>query len=100
MAKQEGNMKHWLRSIDPSVMAMAGMRMVSAFIELSAALLMLMFNDVKKALAVNAALAVVGPTVMMVTMAIGLLSLADELSFSRLGLVALGIALILFAIYK
>ncbi|ESU72403.1 DUF2619 domain-containing protein [Geobacillus thermoleovorans] len=93
-------MKHWLRSIDPSVMAMAGMRMVSAFIELSAALLMLMFNDVKKALAVNAALAVVGPTVMMVTMAIGLLSLADELSFSRLGLVALGIALILFAIYK
>ncbi|EPR26226.1 hypothetical protein I656_04154 [Geobacillus sp. WSUCF1] len=100
MAKQEGNMKHWLRSIDPSVMAMAGMRMVSAFIELSAALLMLVFNDVKKALAVNAALAVVGPTVMMVTMAIGLLSLADELSFSRLGLVALGIALILFAIYK
>ncbi|ADI26122.1 YqhV family protein [Geobacillus sp. G4] len=93
-------MKHWLRSIDPSVMAMAGMRMVSAFIELSAALLMLVFNDVKKALAVNAALAVVGPTVMMVTMAIGLLSLADELSFSRLGLVALGIALILFAIYK
>lgn len=93
-------MKHWLRSIDPSVMAMAGMRMVSAFIELSAALLMFVFNDVKKALAVNAALAVVGPTVMMVTMAIGLLSLADELSFSRLGLVALGIALILFAIYK
>ncbi|OKO91176.1 YqhV family protein [Geobacillus proteiniphilus] len=93
-------MKHWLRSIDPSVMAMAGMRMVSAFIELSAALLMLVFNDVKKALAVNAVLAVVGPTVMMVTMAIGLLSLADELSFSRLGLVALGIALILFAIYK
>ncbi|EQB95088.1 MULTISPECIES: YqhV family protein [Geobacillus] len=93
-------MKHWLRSIDPSVMAMASMRMVSAFIELSAALLMLVFNDVKKALAVNAALAVVGPTVMMVTMAIGLLSLADELSFSRLGLVALGIALILFAIYK
>ncbi|WP_031408343.1 YqhV family protein [Geobacillus vulcani] len=93
-------MKHWLRSIDPSVMAMAGMRMMSAFIELSAALLMLVFNDVKKALAINAALAVVGPTVMIVTMAIGLLSLADELSFSRLGLVALGIALILFAIYK
>lgn len=37
---------------------------------------------------------------MIVTMTIGLLSLADELSFSRLGLVALGVALILFAIYK
>ncbi|AGT32747.1 hypothetical protein M493_12500 [Geobacillus genomosp. 3] len=93
-------MKHWLRSIDPSVLAMAGMRMLSALVELSAALLMLAFNDVKKALAINAALAVVGPTVMIVTMTIGLLSLADELSFSRLGLVALGVALILFAIYK
>ncbi|QIZ68331.1 YqhV family protein [Geobacillus subterraneus] len=93
-------MKHWLRSIDPSVLAMAGMRMLSALVELSAALLMLAFNDVKKALAINAALAVVGPTVMIVTMAIGLLSLADELSFSRLGLVALGVAIILFAIYK
>ncbi|MGP3559846.1 YqhV family protein [Geobacillus sp. BK01] len=93
-------MKHWLRSIDPSVLAMAGMRMLSALVELSAALLMLAFNDVKKALAINAALAVVGPTVMIVTMTIGLLSLADELSFSRLGLVTLGVALILFAIYK
>ncbi|AMX82930.1 hypothetical protein GS3922_04105 [Geobacillus subterraneus] len=93
-------MKHWLRSIDPSVLAMAGMRMLSALVELSAALLMLAFNDVKKALAINAALAVVGPTVMIVTMAIGLLSLADELSFSRLGLVVLGVAIILFAIYK
>ncbi|MBB6284615.1 YqhV family protein [Geobacillus subterraneus] len=93
-------MKPWLRSIDPSVLAMAGMRMLSALVELSAALLMLAFNDVKKALAINAVLAVVGPTVMIVTMAIGLLSLADELSFSRLGLVALGVAIILFAIYK
>ncbi|MGG3822372.1 YqhV family protein [Geobacillus thermodenitrificans] len=93
-------MKHWLRSFDPSVLAMAIMRMLSAFIELCAALLMLAFNDVKKALAINAGLAVVGPTVMIVTMTIGLLSLADELSFSRLGLVALGVALILFAIYK
>ncbi|MGZ0086301.1 YqhV family protein [Caldibacillus thermoamylovorans] len=93
-------MKQWLRSIDPSVLSMAGIRMVSALIELSAALLMLVFNDVKKALAVNAALVVVGPTMMIVTMAIGLLSLADELSFSRLGFVALGVAFILFAIYK
>lgn len=41
-------MKHWLRSFDPSVLAMASMRMLSAFIELCAALLMLAFNDVKK----------------------------------------------------
>ncbi|MGG3017644.1 YqhV family protein [Geobacillus stearothermophilus] len=93
-------MKHWLRSIDSSILAMAGMRMLSALIELSAALLMLVFNDVRKALAINAVLAAVGPTVLIVTMAIGLLSLADELSFSRLAFIALGVALILFGIYK
>ncbi|MCK7606857.1 YqhV family protein [Geobacillus stearothermophilus] len=93
-------MKHWLRSIDSSVLAMAGMRMLSALIELSAALLMLVFNDVRKALAINAVLAAVGPTVLIVTMAIGLLSLADELSFSRLAFIALGVVLILFGIYK
>ncbi|MED4878318.1 YqhV family protein [Anoxybacillus geothermalis] len=93
-------MKHWLRSIDSSVLAMAGMRMLSALIELSAALLMLVFNDVRKALAINAVLAAVGPTVLIVTMAIGLLSLADELSFSRLAFIALGVALILLGIYK
>jgi hypothetical protein len=93
-------MKRWLPFIEPAVLSMAGMRLLSAAIEMIAALAMLLFNDVKKALAVNAILAVIGPTIFIITMAIGLLSLADELSFSKLGLIALGVILILIGIYK
>ncbi|GLH64997.1 YqhV family protein [Parageobacillus sp. G301] len=93
-------MKRWLLFIEPTVLAMAGMRLLSAAIEMIAALVMLLFNDVKKALAVNAILAVVGPTIFIITMTMGLLSLADELSFSKLGFIALGVILILIGIYK
>jgi hypothetical protein len=93
-------MKRWLPFIEPAVLSMAGMRLLSAVIEMIAALVMLLFNDVKKALAVNALLAVVGPTIFIVTMTIGLLSLSDELSFSKLGFIALGVILILIGIYK
>ncbi|KYD25704.1 DUF2619 domain-containing protein [Geobacillus sp. NFOSA3] len=93
-------MKRWLQFIEPAVLSMAGMRLLSAAIEMIAALVMLLFNDVKKALAVNAILAVVGPTIFIITMTIGLLSLADELSFSKLGFIALGVILILIGIYK
>jgi Protein of unknown function (DUF2619) len=93
-------MKRWLPFIEPAVLSMAGMRLLSATLEMIAALAMLLFNDVKKALAVNALLAVVGPTIFIVTMTIGLLSLSDELSFSKLGFIALGVILILIGIYK
>jgi hypothetical protein len=93
-------MKRWLSLIETSVLTMAGLRFLSASIELTAAILMLVFNDVKKAVAINAMLAVVGPVVLITTMAVGLLSLADDLSFSKLFFVALGVGLILFGIYK
>jgi hypothetical protein len=93
-------MKRWLSMIEPAVLSMAGLRFLSAAIELSAALLMLFFNDVKKAVAVNAFLAIVGPLIFITTMTIGLLSLTDELSFSKLFFIAIGVCFILFAIYK
>ncbi len=93
-------MKRWLSLIETSVLSMAGLRFLSASIELTAAILMLVFNDVKKAIAINAMLAVVGPVVLITTMAIGLLSIADDLSFSKLFFVGLGVAFILFGIYK
>jgi hypothetical protein len=93
-------MKRWLSMIEPAVLSMAGLRLLSATIELSAAIVMLLFNDVKKAVAVNAFLAIVGPLIFITTMTIGLLSLTDELSFSKLFFIAIGIGFILFAIYK
>lgn len=93
-------MRRWLVLLDTTVMSMAGLRILSALIELSAAIVMLLLNDVRKALAVNAFLAIVGPTVLITTMSIGLISLADELSLSKLLFIGLGVGLILFGIYK
>ncbi|HHY73081.1 MAG TPA: YqhV family protein [Bacillus bacterium] len=93
-------MRRWLLLIDSTVMSMAGLRILSALIELSAAITMLFLNDVRKALAVNAFLAIVGPTVLITTMSIGLIHLADELSLSKLLFIGLGVAFILYGIYK
>jgi hypothetical protein len=93
-------MKRWFSLIEPAVLSMAGLRLLSAGIELSAAILMLLFNDVKKAVTVNAFLAIVGPVIFIVTMTIGLLSITDELSFSKLLFIAIGVGFILFGIYK
>ncbi|NSL50376.1 YqhV family protein [Bacillus sp. P2(2020)] len=81
-------------------MSMAGLRILSALIELSAAIAMLFLNDVKKALAVNAFLAMVGPTILITTMSIGLISLSDDLSVSKLVFIAIGVGFILYGIYK
>lgn len=102
MDKQLGGtfLRRWFALLDTAVMSMAGLRILSGLIEISAAILMLVFNDVRKAMAVNAILAIVGPTVLIITMSIGLISLADEISFSKLLFIGLGVGLILFGIYK
>lgn len=93
-------MKKWISGIETTVLSMAGLRFLSAFIELTAAVLMLLSNDVRKAIAINASLAVVGPIIMITTMAIGLVHLSGELSFSKLLFIAMGVGLILFGIYS
>ncbi|WP_411844479.1 YqhV family protein [Schinkia azotoformans] len=102
MDKQMGGtfLRRWFALLDTAVMSMAGLRLISGLIEVSAAILMLIFNDVRKAMAVNAVLAIVGPTVLILTMSIGLINLADEISFSKLLFIGLGVGLILFGIYK
>lgn len=93
-------MKKWLSTIDTTILSMAGLRFVSATIELTAAIAMLMLNDVKKAVALNAMLALVGPFIFIATMTIGLLSMTDDLSFSKLFFIGIGVAFILIGIYK
>ncbi|MBM6617327.1 YqhV family protein [Bacillus suaedaesalsae] len=93
-------MKKWLSGIETTVLSMAGLRFLSAFIELTAAITMLLLNDVKKAVAVNAALAMIGPLIFIATMTIGLLSITDELSFSKLIFIGIGVGFILIGIYK
>ncbi|MCD7033195.1 YqhV family protein [Metabacillus sp. GX 13764] len=93
-------MKKWLSSFDSTVAAMAGLRILSASIELTAAILMLVFNDVKKAVAINSMLAFVGPVILVTTMTIGVFQIADQISYGKLIIIALGVGLILVGVFK
>ncbi|NLW06458.1 MAG: YqhV family protein [Clostridia bacterium] len=85
---------------DKFVLAMAGMRVLSSLIELSAALLMLKYNRVDAALKVNAMLALVGPTIMFIVMALGLWGLAGKMPASRMLIIILGVGLIMYGVRR
>lgn len=93
-------MKQWLGVMETSVLIMAFLRLFSGSMEILAALLMLYFNDPKKALFINGMLVFVGPTVLIATMSIGLASVANEISFLKLFFLALGIGCIFIAVLK
>lgn len=83
---------------EKAVFAMATLRLMSGFIEMMAGLLMLKVNDLEKALTINALLALVGPTVLMTTMAIGLIGLMDRISYSKIIWIVAGVICILIGV--
>ncbi|WP_026674902.1 YqhV family protein [Alkalihalobacterium bogoriense] len=93
-------MKSIFSGLEAAVLGMVVIRVISGLIELSAAALMFRFNSVEKAVAINALLAVVGPVVLISTMAIGLVGMADKLSVGKLLLIGAGVALILIGLRK
>lgn len=84
--------------MDKHVLVMALIRFLSASIEFTAALLMLHLNRVESALQINAALSLVGPTVLLLVTTVGLAGLAGHLPAWRFLLVILGVGLILLAV--
>jgi hypothetical protein len=82
------------------VVSMATLRLLSGSLEVIAALLMLRFNQVEKALLINSGLALVGPFVLLATTTIGLLGIADKLSFGKMIWVIIGVSCIFFGILK
>jgi hypothetical protein len=82
------------------VVSMATLRILSGSLEVIAALLMLRFNQVEKALLINSGLALVGPFVLLATTTIGLLGIADKLSFGKMIWVIAGVSCIFFGILK
>lgn len=86
--------------LDKFVTSMAALRIFSGTIEILAALLMLKLGRVDKALAVNSALAFVGPTILLVTTSIGLAGIADKLSWGRMVWIGCGVACLLIGILK
>jgi putative exporter of polyketide antibiotics len=86
--------------INKFVLSMATIRIISGSIEVLAALLMLRLNQVEKALLVNSGLAMVGPFVLLTTTTIGMLGIADKLSFGKMAWVLLGVSFIFFGVLK
>ncbi|WP_053363602.1 YqhV family protein [Bacillus sp. FJAT-27251] len=84
--------------LEKAVLGMAALRLLSGSIEIFAALLMLKLNDIGKALVVNSSLALVGPLILILTTTIGLLGLADKISFGKMFWVLLGVGFILYGV--
>ena len=82
------------------VLSMASLRVLSGTIEICAALLMLRMNQIDKALAVNASLALVGPLILITTTTIGLVGMSDKLSFDKLAWIIGGVTCLLIGILK
>jgi hypothetical protein len=86
--------------INKIVMSMATLRLMSGSLEIIAALLMIRFNQIEKALLVNSGLALVGPLVLLATTTIGLVGIAEKLSFSKMLWVLAGVSCIFIGILK
>lgn len=83
---------------DKLVWGMAGLRLLSGSIEVIAALLMLYYGTIERAVMVNAFLSLVGPTVLILVTTIGLIGLADKLDFTKMLIVMCGVGLILYGV--
>ncbi|GIP32260.1 YqhV family protein [Paenibacillus sp. J2TS4] len=86
--------------INKIIMSMASIRILSGSLEILAALLILRLNQVDKALLVNTGLAVVGPIVLLTTTTIGLIGIADKLSWGKFAWVIVGVTCIFIGILK
>ncbi|MEK3981098.1 YqhV family protein [Psychrobacillus sp. FSL K6-2836] len=84
--------------IEKALLFIVILRLLSGSIELSAAMLMIKFNDLEKAFYINSLLALVGPVVLIVTTGIGLTGLSEKISLTRMVCLFAGILLILYSL--
>lgn len=85
---------------EKAILGMASLRVLSGSLEILAALLILRVNQVEKALLINSGLALVGPIVLLLTTTIGLLGVAERVSFGKLVWILVGVACILIGVRK
>lgn len=82
--------------VDKTVYGMAAIRILSSLIEFSAAMLMLYVGTAQRALQVNAALALVGPMILVSVTMLGLWNLAGSVSLTRIAFILVGVGFILY----
>ncbi|MNR28217.1 hypothetical protein D3C85_1455320 [compost metagenome] len=79
---------------------MASLRLMSGSIEIIAAILMIRLATIEKALLVNSTLALVGPLVLLTTTTIGLVGIADKLSYGKMLWIIAGVCCLFIGIIK
>ena len=84
--------------IEKVVLGMAFLRLISGGIEIFAAMLMIKFNTVEKALMVNSSLALIGPIILVLTTSIGLIGLVEKISIMKFVWIALGVSFIFIGV--
>lgn len=84
--------------LEKAIIGMAFLRFISGGLEILAALLIIKYNDVEKALVVNSSLALIGPFILIATTTIGLFGLADNVSFKKIIWIFGGVACILYGV--
>lgn len=83
---------------EKAILGMAFLRMFSGSIEILVAIIILKLNNVEKALMVNSSLALIGPLILILTTSIGLIGLADKISFAKIIWVFIGVTCILYGV--
>ncbi|SES31031.1 YqhV family protein [Psychrobacillus sp. OK032] len=84
--------------IEKALLLIIILRIFSGSIEIAAAMLMLKFNDLEKAFYINTLLALVGPSILIITTGIALFGLAEKISLTRMICLFSGIILILISL--
>lgn len=79
-----------------TVAGMALIRLLSASIEAAAALLMLRFGRVETAVQINAALAMIGPLILLTVTTLGMMGLAGKVPLTKLVWIGCGVFLIFY----
>ena len=77
------------------LMIMISIRLLSSFIEFSAAMLMLYLKSVESAIRINAILGLIGPLILIIVTFLGLVEISHQLNFKKLLLICLGVLFIL-----
>jgi Protein of unknown function (DUF2619) len=85
---------------EKTIVGMALLRFLSGTMEIVVAFLILKINQVDKALVLNSSLSIIGPIIFLSTTAIGLYSIANEVSFTKLIWILLGIIFIIYGVSK
>jgi hypothetical protein len=80
--------------------SMGLLRILSGSIELLAAFLILYTNQVETALKINALLAMIGPTIMIIVTSLGLIGIAGNISLTKMIIILCGVTLIFIGMNK